>query len=118
MRKRLLVISPVRDEAEHLDRVVAAMAAQERTPDRWLIVDDGSTDGTAEIARAAAERLPFCEALHAPADLDAAELAGGRLAVAAECRAFTWALEPSVAPESDYEPPGEGPGTELATVSQ
>jgi cytochrome c oxidase subunit I len=32
--------------------------------------------------------------------------------------AFSWALEPSVAPESDYEPPGEGPGTELATVSR
>jgi cytochrome c oxidase subunit 1 len=31
--------------------------------------------------------------------------------------AFGWALEPSVAPESDYEPPtGDGPGTELATV--
>ena len=30
--------------------------------------------------------------------------------------AFSWALEPSVAPESDYDPPAEGPGTELATV--
>jgi cytochrome c oxidase subunit 1 len=32
--------------------------------------------------------------------------------------AFSWALEPSVAPESDYEPPAEGPSTDLATVSQ
>jgi cytochrome c oxidase subunit I len=32
--------------------------------------------------------------------------------------AFSWALEPSVAPESDYEPPTEEPGTELATVTE
>ena len=32
---------------------------------------------------------------------------------------FGWALEPSVADESDYDPPtpdADGPGTELATV--
>ena len=33
---------------------------------------------------------------------------------------FGWALEPSVAPESDYEPPAAGPdvGTEVATVAE
>ena len=50
---RILIISPVRNEAAHIERVVRAVAAQELPPARWIVVDDGSDDGTLEILRRA-----------------------------------------------------------------
>lgn len=51
---KLLIISPVRDEAEFLPRTIRSMVDQTVKPTVWLIVDDGSTDGTAELAEQAA----------------------------------------------------------------
>jgi glycosyltransferase involved in cell wall biosynthesis len=45
------VITPLRDEARHLPRLAAALEAQQLRPERWVIVDDGSTDGTRDLAR-------------------------------------------------------------------
>ena len=59
--ERLLLITPCRDEAEHLERTIASVAAQTRPPDLWLIVDDGSTDATPEILARWAARLPYLE---------------------------------------------------------
>ena len=56
---RLVVISPVRDEAEFADVTLRTMAAQTRQPDLWVIVDDGSTDRTPEILREWSARLPY-----------------------------------------------------------
>jgi hypothetical protein len=42
---RLLVVTPVRDEAPRLPAVLAAMAAQTAAPALWLVIDDGSSDG-------------------------------------------------------------------------
>lgn len=44
------VISPVRDEAKNLRRVGEALRAQTVLPAVWVIVDNGSRDGTASIA--------------------------------------------------------------------
>ncbi len=53
---RIVAISPVRDEIDYIERSIASMVAQTLRPVEWLIVDDGSTDGTSEILdRAAAE---------------------------------------------------------------
>lgn len=50
------VVSPVRDEAEFLAGTIESIVAQTHRPAEWIIVDDGSTDGTREIAeRYAAE---------------------------------------------------------------
>jgi biofilm PGA synthesis N-glycosyltransferase PgaC len=57
--QRLLVISPVRNEAAHFERVALAMAAQTRPPDAWVVVDDGSTDGNAELVDRLAAEIPF-----------------------------------------------------------
>jgi glycosyltransferase involved in cell wall biosynthesis len=43
-------ITPVKDEAAHLRRTAEAMLAQTHRPTRWVIVDDGSTDESFEIA--------------------------------------------------------------------
>jgi len=51
-----VVVSPVRDEAAYLQRTIDSVVSQTVRPAVWIIVDDGSSDGTAEIAhRAAAE---------------------------------------------------------------
>jgi len=85
----LLLITPARDEAAHLERTIRAVAAQTQRPDLWLIVDDGSTDATPEILARAAAELPFVRVLRAPQHQQAGN---DRLALAAEARAFNWAL--------------------------
>lgn len=92
MDQRLLVISPVRNEAEHLERVTRAVAAQNRPPERWLLVDDHSSDDTFALAERLAEEIPFIVALRAPEHpplLDPRD----RLASAAAPRTFNFGLE-------------------------
>ena len=50
------VVSPVRDEEENLARTANALVAQTHRPQQWVIVDDGSSDGTREIAEVYAAR--------------------------------------------------------------
>jgi glycosyltransferase involved in cell wall biosynthesis len=88
--KRLLLVTPARNEAVHLERTIQAVAAQTRLPDLWLVVDDGSSDATPEILERWAAQLPFLRVLRAPQRDN--EAGGDRLALAAEARAFNWAL--------------------------
>jgi 4,4'-diaponeurosporenoate glycosyltransferase len=48
---RIAVVVPARNEAARLPRLLASLAAQTRRADRILVVDDASTDATAEVAR-------------------------------------------------------------------
>ena len=57
------MITPVRDEARHLGRLADSLAAQQLPPSRWVIVDDGSTDGTRELAGELAVRYDWVEAI-------------------------------------------------------
>src|SRR5246127_1842227 len=47
--RRYLLISPCRDEAQYLRRTLDSVAAQSVRPALWVVVDDGSTDGTAAL---------------------------------------------------------------------
>lgn len=55
----LVVISPVRNEAEYLRLTLDAMVAQTVRPVEWILVDDGSTDATPEIVREYAAKYSF-----------------------------------------------------------
>jgi glycosyltransferase involved in cell wall biosynthesis len=55
----LLLVTPCRDEAEHAVRTLESVLAQTLRPARWVLVDDGSTDGTTEILESYAARHPF-----------------------------------------------------------
>src|SRR5215472_13908151 len=57
--RHYLLISPCRDEAEYLRRTLDSVAAQSVPPALWLIVDDGSTDGSAAILDAYSRRLSY-----------------------------------------------------------
>ncbi len=46
-----VLITPARNEAKYIDSTLRAMAAQTLPPARWVIVSDGSTDGTDDIVR-------------------------------------------------------------------
>jgi poly-beta-1,6-N-acetyl-D-glucosamine synthase len=46
---RYVVVSPVKNEAAYVTRTLDSICGQTVRPQRWVIVDDGSTDGTREI---------------------------------------------------------------------
>lgn len=56
---RYAIISPVRDERAYLTRTLESVVGQTLPPTRWVIVDDGSTDGTGELAAEWATRYPW-----------------------------------------------------------
>ncbi len=91
MAQRLLVVSPIRNEAAHFERVAQALAAQTRRPDLWVVVDDHSTDATPQLVAELTERLHFMRAIEGPPPLgDMAPK--DRLAIALPPRAFNQGL--------------------------
>ncbi len=49
MNSKYVVISPCRNEVEYMEQTLDSMVNQTVTPNNWIIVDEGSTDGTSEI---------------------------------------------------------------------
>jgi glycosyltransferase involved in cell wall biosynthesis len=47
--KRYVIITPVRDEVEYVEKTISSIRSQTLLPAEWIIVDDGSTDGTSEL---------------------------------------------------------------------
>jgi glycosyltransferase involved in cell wall biosynthesis len=59
-----VVITPVRDEEEHLQSTIESMVRQTVLPKEWVIVNDGSKDGTGKIIDQYASRYPWIRAIH------------------------------------------------------
>jgi biofilm PGA synthesis N-glycosyltransferase PgaC len=84
----LAVAVPFLNERDYLPDFLASLAAQTRLPDRLLLVDDGSTDGSHEPAAEFAAAHDWAHLLRRPEhgpELD-------RLATAKELEAFQWAV--------------------------
>jgi biofilm PGA synthesis N-glycosyltransferase PgaC len=77
------------NEEELLPTLLDSIAKQSRRPDRLLLVDDGSDDGSPEIAQRFAREHPYATVLRRPQQTREAD----RLAAAAELVAFQWAAE-------------------------
>jgi glycosyltransferase involved in cell wall biosynthesis len=61
-----VIITPVRNEAEHLEETIASVSSQTLKPRKWILVNDGSTDNTAQIIDAAAKKHGWIQVLHRP----------------------------------------------------
>jgi glycosyltransferase involved in cell wall biosynthesis len=57
--RRVLIVSPCRDEERTLEHTIACVRAQTLLPVLWIIVDDGSRDRTPEILEQAAASTPW-----------------------------------------------------------
>lgn len=56
---KFLIITPAKNEAEYIEGLIESMMQQDLLPQRWVIVDDGSTDGMPEIVERYAAELPW-----------------------------------------------------------
>ncbi len=60
---KYVVVVPARNEEKHIERLLHALASQTMLPHKAVIVDDGSTDQTAELVLAFAKHHPWLELL-------------------------------------------------------
>jgi len=60
---KYVLITPARNEEKFISKTLESVVAQTILPEKWIIVDDGSTDGTAEIVASYAKRYPWIEVL-------------------------------------------------------
>jgi glycosyltransferase involved in cell wall biosynthesis len=63
---RYVLITPARNEAAHIEKTLRSMISQTLPPVRWIIVSDGSTDGTDDIVRRYAASHAWIELLRMP----------------------------------------------------
>lgn len=56
-----VVITPARNAERHIEHVLQSMCTQTSPPLRWVVVNDGSTDGTSEILKRWSAKCPFME---------------------------------------------------------
>lgn len=63
---KYVLITPAHNEERFISKTLDSMAAQTLVPERWVIVDDGSTDGTAAIVKTYAQQVPWIELVQRP----------------------------------------------------
>lgn len=111
---RYVVISPVRNEERYLEQTIQSMLQQTVRPVQWILVNDGSTDRTAEIIRVWASEQPWIVPVHShsgpgtsapPADAIPSEgrrTRGTRAQEAKEIEAFYEGYERSTYTDWDF----------------
>jgi biofilm PGA synthesis N-glycosyltransferase PgaC len=64
MPRRYVIVSPVRDEDEYIERTIFGVVQQTIRPKEWIIVNDGSRDRTREIIDSYARKYRWVRAVH------------------------------------------------------
>jgi glycosyltransferase involved in cell wall biosynthesis len=67
---KYVLISPARNEEAFIGKTIEAVVAQTLPPQRWVIVDDGSSDRTGEIVKGYTARFPWIELVQRDKHLD------------------------------------------------
>jgi|WetSurMetagenome_2_1015567.scaffolds.fasta_scaffold185751_1 poly-beta-1,6-N-acetyl-D-glucosamine synthase len=65
-RVRYVIITPARNEGRYLQKTIESIRAQTLRPEKWVIVNDGSTDDTRQIIDAAMKQHSWILAVHRP----------------------------------------------------
>lgn len=63
---KYVLITPARDEAQHIEGTIQSVIKQTVRPLKWVIVSDGSTDGTDDIVRKYTLDNPWIELVRTP----------------------------------------------------
>lgn len=82
---KYVLVTPVRNEEKFITRTLDSMVAQTLLPERWIIVDDSSTDRTAEVVSKYASRHSWIELVRHPS--------GPNRSFAAKVHAFNYGFE-------------------------
>jgi len=64
------LITPARNEEARIGNTIRSIAAQTRLPERWVIVDDGSKDRTADVVLEHAQKHPWITLVRRPEHVD------------------------------------------------
>jgi glycosyltransferase involved in cell wall biosynthesis len=67
---KYVLVTPARNEEAFIEKTLGSMVRQTLPPERWIIVDDGSTDETGEIVERYASRYPWIELVRLPQHRD------------------------------------------------
>jgi len=59
--KSYVLITPARNEADYIEKTITSVINQTFLPQKWIIVSDGSTDGTDEIVNKYVPKYNFIE---------------------------------------------------------
>jgi len=63
---RYVLVTPARNEADFIELTIQSVIAQTVRPVKWVIVSDGSTDGTDDIVKRYIGRNPWIELVRMP----------------------------------------------------
>jgi glycosyltransferase involved in cell wall biosynthesis len=66
MQDRYVIVTPARNEEAFLESTLESVIAQTARPAKWVIVNDGSTDGTREILDEYAQGYGWIHPVHRP----------------------------------------------------
>ena len=67
---KYILITPARNEEAFIRRTLDSVVTQTILPEHWVVVDDGSTDRTAEIVESYTKRYPWIELVRRMQDPD------------------------------------------------
>jgi glycosyltransferase involved in cell wall biosynthesis len=67
---KYVLITPARNEEENIEKTIQSVISQTVLPLKWIIVNDGSTDKTAEIVEKYAKKYDWIEVIHMPVHRD------------------------------------------------
>src|ERR1700739_297172 len=72
-----VLITPARNEETFIEKTIESVRKQTVPPMRWVIVDDGSTDSTAQIVKRYVVQHPWMELVQMPQRRDGSFAAKG-----------------------------------------
>lgn len=58
---KYVLVTPARNEERFIEKTLESMVNQSLLPEKWIVVDDGSTDGTAELVEKYVRDHPWIE---------------------------------------------------------